>query len=229
MGMISGSARETWFGGIDLPDTGLVFPEFSMDSHITTPFPIPNEGDIYVGIDHGFSNPTAAVFIWRSFEGDYYVFDEYVASKVTATDNARIIASKVANRPNNITFVCDPSMFNALPDGRSIADYYMVEGIPLMASERMRPGGQGDPAIVRMHEWMAVKARSGGNIKPKLYWFSNVRESIRQISSITYSQLGTRGKDDHLFDAHRYAIAAIPEIASSANKRVGKRLGWVYN
>lgn len=231
MGMLSGDARNTWFGGVDLPSAGLVFPEFSHEHHVVTPFPIPEEGDIYVGIDHGTTNPTAGVFIWRSYEGDYFVFDEYVASKVTASDNARMIASKIANRKNRIQFYCDPSMFNTLPDGRSIADYYAMEGVPLFASERMKPGGRGDPAIVRLHEWLAVRGRRGGVVKPKIFWFSSAPASIRQMSSIVYSQLGTHGRDDHLFDALRYAIVGIPEISPSASAAAAraKRVGWVYN
>lgn len=231
MGMLSSDARTTWFGGVDLPNTGLVFPEFSQENHVVTPFPIPDDGPIYVGIDHGTVSPTAAIFIWRSYEGDYFVFDEYIASKVTASDNARMIASKIANRKNPIQFFCDPSMFNTLPDGRSIADYYAMEGVPVIASDRMRPGGRGDPAIVRIHEWMAVKGRQGGVSKPKIFWFSNCQSSVKQMSSILYSQLGTHGRDDHVFDAHRYAIAGIPEISPSASAAAAhvKRVGWIYS
>ncbi len=74
--------------------TGLVYKGFQREIHVIEPFDIPDNWEIYRGIDFGSTNPTACLWIAVDGDSNWYVFDEHYATGETIDYHAGIINSK---------------------------------------------------------------------------------------------------------------------------------------
>lgn len=65
---------------------GLVYKEFNRDNHLVDDHtPKPQFIETLVGIDFGFTNPTAVLMIKKDFDNNYWVLDEWYKSKQIQT------------------------------------------------------------------------------------------------------------------------------------------------
>ena len=90
---------------------GLVYKEFDREKHVISPEKVQEKlGKSYVwsehmlGIDFGFTNPTAIMGIYRDSADNYYVLDEYYERGKTDIEVAEYVAAQRANR-----VYCDPA------------------------------------------------------------------------------------------------------------------------
>lgn len=75
---------------------GLVYPEFDEDIHVVEPFKIPKEWTLFAGIDFGYSNPNAIIYIAHDPQTNiFYVFDEFYQNEVLL----EVIAGKLKRYP----------------------------------------------------------------------------------------------------------------------------------
>ena len=211
--MMSDEGRKRYMGGVWSKKDGLVFPEFGTPN-IIPQAGIPEDWPVYVGIDHGISHPTVAIFIAVDYDGNWFVFDEYYVKGATATDNARTIMAKWGQRRNPVQWFGDPSMWQVEASGMSAADYYLETGLPLgpsirTASLRDPQNRDNDFAINEMSERIKAKGQLGGQIRPTMFWMENCTKSIKEFRSVTWENLAKFENDDCM-KATRYAAAMIP-------------------
>ncbi len=88
--------------------TGLVYKEFSRDTHIIDPFDIPDGWQIYRGVDFGSTNPTACLWVAVDFDDNWFVISEHYQTGETIDFHAGVINSNPFSKRITQTFG-DPS------------------------------------------------------------------------------------------------------------------------
>ena len=83
--------RERMLSGIWRDNEGAVYDEFDEDTHVTTPFPIPDEWQKIRAIDFGYTN--AFVCLWGAIDHDgrLYIYRELYKSRV----RTRVLAEEI--------------------------------------------------------------------------------------------------------------------------------------
>jgi len=75
-----------------------VYADFREDVNLCQPFEIPSDWRRYIGVDFGFNNPCAAVWVAVDKETDtWYVYREYKKKGKTAQEFASEISNISAN------------------------------------------------------------------------------------------------------------------------------------
>ena len=197
--------------------SGLVYPDFTYDTHCVDPIPLNPEWDYYCGIDWGFTNPTAIVWFAKDYDGNYYVFDEYLVSGKTSSEHAEYVLQQQSKLPKQVkAFYCDPA-------GRDEISTFVMAGL------RNTYGTKS--------EVMEGIRRVTGLIKTrKLFVFKKCINLIEQME-IYRIQEGRESQDpreepvkkeDHLTDALRYGIYNTTIAAAPTYKPNVPYLDWFY-
>lgn len=180
---------------------GSVFKEFRKVIHVIDPLPrgIPEHWRKIRGLDFGFNNPTACVWVARDSDGNYYVYDEHYRAQTLIADHANEIKKREWD-------YSQPWYGPTYSDhGAQERGEYAINGIPCTPARKSRNAG-----IELLRSLMLV----GKNGKPRLYIYNTCKNLIKEIQGYRYPE-GTTGrnpndepldKDDHSVDALRYAI-----------------------
>jgi len=170
---------------------GLVYEDFNPQKHIITPFEIPSDWKRIVGVDFGYNNPTAAVWLAINSDGVIYVYREYYERNKLPEESGRDILSLSEGETIDALY-CDPSNPAAIEQYRRMglpakpADNAVREGIEKVISE--------------------LKTNS-------LFVFRGLNNLLDEIENYQWrvyndSLMDEPVKDyDHAVDALRYAIA----------------------
>jgi len=206
---------------------GQVYTEFRADRNVVIPFAIPKDWPRYVGIDHGFRNPSCWLWAAEDYDGNLYVYREFYRSEWLIEDickNGKDGDESVMRlmKGEKIEWAkIDPSTKARRNerDGIKISDFelyqeYLPEDFPLQpANNDVTPG------IDRVKTWLRPK----DNGKPKLYVFSTCPNLINEFQNYRYQELNStqQGRKnekempvkylDHAMDALRYLIMGMPE------------------
>lgn len=212
-------------------DTGRYFEEWRESVHVMRPFEIPQHWRRYVAIDYGM-DMLAALWIARDEQGHGYVYREYCEGKDLGEGHTGLIASEAAKAVHERSYGEDISKVFAPPDlwnkrqetGRSIADYFRMEGVPLTKTSNDRINGW---ASVR--EWLKVEPDEEGIPCAKLRVFDTCRNLIRCMPAL---QCDDKHPNDAASEPH--AITHPPDALRAfcvfwsypADKPRGKRAKW---
>lgn len=181
---------------------GLVYKSFDRVTHVVDPSAVPVVGTNLVGIDFGYTNPFACVFVRIDYDENWWVYDEIYKREMIADQAVQILLDKTTG--DRITaYVGDAQ------SAESIATFNQ-RGIPVM------PGKKGKDSvkngIVLIQEKLKLREQFSGRPKPRLFVASNCINFIEEIERYAYPK-GTdsrnpkedpQKKDDHLMDALRY-------------------------
>lgn len=167
-------------------------------SEIVVPnIPIPAHWPRCYGMDFGWSNETAVIFLAKDRENDTtYVYAEYKQNETTPQQHVRNL------RPYNIEDMhgaYDPAGDSrSQNDGEKTAVLYKEEGLSMRAGEKAKE--KGTMQILQMFQ--------NGQLK----LFDTVKETIKELQGYARDEKGTIIKrNDHLMDALRYAVVtALP-------------------
>jgi PBSX family phage terminase large subunit len=176
---------------------GMVYPDFN-SSHIIDPFDIPHDWIKIAGVDIGYNNPTAVVFIAIDKDGVAYVYREYY-QRYKTTDEVVKDLKEMTEGENIDAIYVDPSEpafikslringFNALP-----ADNDVLAGISVVTS------------YIRSN---------------RLFVFRGVVNLIDEMENYRWKMQNDEVKDepvkeyDHAVDALRYALYTRSKILS---------------
>ncbi len=182
--------RMFYLGEFTKPE-GLVYEDFNPQKHIITPFEIPSDWKRIVGVDFGYNNPTAAVWLAINSDGVIYVYREYYERNKLPEESGRDILSLSEGETIDALY-CDPSNPAAIEQYRRMglpakpADNAVREGIEKVISE--------------------LKTNS-------LFVFRGLNNLLDEIENYQWrvyndSIMDEPVKDyDHAVDALRYAIA----------------------
>jgi len=77
--------------------TGLVYKQFDRKVHVDEPNDVPEAGTHILGIDFGYTNPMAAVFILVDKDDNWWIYDELYATDLVTEQAVNIIQTKMGN------------------------------------------------------------------------------------------------------------------------------------
>lgn len=204
---------------------GAVYPEFRRDVHVIRPFSVPDGWTKIIGIDHGYRNPAAWVWMATDYDGNHYVYREFYQKEWLIDEickrgkEGKRSAHGMMPREEKIQAAyIDPSTGNRKgSDGRSDLDWYLdslPKGFPIIKANN---------AVAAGIDRTKTLFKPDKNGKPRLYIFSTCVNLAEELSNYRYEELrpgqsGTKNDkeqplkvNDHAVDALRYAIMALPE------------------
>lgn len=216
--------------------SGQVYGEFERALHVVKPFRIPDEWTKFVGMDHGYRNPTCALWCAMDYDGNVYVYREFYQAEwiieeiVKGRKDAHAPGLIEMNHSEKIEGVwIDPSTQanrGKESDFTTYLDYLPKEWALIPANNEVGNG------IDRIKQLLKPDVRTG---KPRLFFFETCDNVIEQMAQYRYEEL-TPGqelnkntkespvkKDDHAVDALRYAIMSRPEEPKKADLSNKKR------
>ena len=192
--------------------SGLVYADFREDVNLCQPFDVPPSWRRYIGVDFGFNNPSAAVWIAVDPETEiWYVYREYKKKGKTAQE----LANEISNLSSDefiYKIYGDPSSPQSLKELRR---YFQGAVVP---AENKVLDGIG--AVI-------VKMRSG-NLKI----FSNLTEIQDELKSYRWKMSDEMifdepiKENDHLLDAMRYVVYSTSKSQGVRKVPVPKPMGW---
>ena len=216
--------RRAWLDGDWNVFAGQYFREWRDDIHIIDPIEIPGWWRRYFAMDYGL-DMLAGYWIAIDGEGNGYVYREIYESGLIASDAAMRI--KEANGDDKIEqWLAPPDLWNRRNDtGRSVADIFMEQDIPLTKVDNDRINGWQD-----VHEWL--KPRDSRDIitgdKTRiagLRFFRNCKQVIRCLPMVQYdahkpNDVATEPHElTHAPDAIRYFCSGRPYAGQPPEKK----------
>lgn len=178
---------------------GAVFKEFRKSIHVIEPFRIPHDWRKVRGLDFGYNDPTACVWVARDRDNRFYVYDEHYRDQTLIADHVKAINKRDWD-------YIQPWYGPTYSDhDAQCRGEYAIQGIPCTPSRKAI-----NPGIELLRSLMMVK----GDGRPQLYIFSNCENLIREIQGYRWAE-GTASRNakdepldvaNHAIDAMRYAI-----------------------
>jgi phage terminase large subunit len=189
---------------------GQFFSRWRHHVHVIEPFEI-KEWPRFVGVDFGTTNPFCALFLAVDYNETVYVYREIYEAGLNATQQAKLILSKLAPKEKITMYLADPSMWTknqmgSLNSLRSVQDYYFDAGVSLFKANNNRLSGAN---VVREYlEW-----EENGVKQPKLKIFNTCKNLIRTIPTLVHDDLRPEDVDtsgeDHAYDALKYGLTYV--------------------
>jgi phage terminase large subunit-like protein len=198
--------------GVPVLSAGKVFAVDEADI-VCKRFEIPDHYYRCFGLDFGWHNPTAAVWLAHDREHDVvYVTDVYCKREATPEQHAAEIKLR-GNWPG----VCDPSgQAVGAHDGLSLVGLYAAAGVRLERADNSVEAG-----LMQMLERMrSVRLKVFSDLEP---WWREFRMYGRDANGRIIK------RHDHVMDATRYAVMSGLAIARSKvpPAAMPKRGGWM--
>lgn len=204
--------------GEHVSKTGLIYPEFDIDTHIVDDFKPWASGErwrqvwtLYRALDIGYRNPTACLFIAVNKDGEHFVFQEYYEAELKLDQHARNILAMSGKHPFRLTVV-DPAASATDPHtGTSSLDFLTQHGLICVP---------GNNDVVHGIAAVSEMLRVGKSGRPRLFFCRGCANTIREIRTYRWqdqgrSQVGRLDprekpmkRNDHAMDTVRYAAMA---------------------
>jgi PBSX family phage terminase large subunit len=179
--------RMLYEGDFGRPE-GMIYDCFDETKHLVDPFDIPIEWERSGGLDFGFNNPTAGVFLAKDGDGVYYWYDEHYVREQTLDRHA---AQLTAKGGGSWQWFADPS-----------AEQQIAE----LRRRRMTVTGAVNDVQAGIDTVYAMMAAG------RLKIFRTCVNGIDELSSYAWKKQDAGFTDepvkeyDHLMDALRYAL-----------------------
>lgn len=194
--------RRAWLYGDWDVHAGSFFDEWLKEKHVVAPFELPKAWPRWRSVDFGYASPFCCLWGARDNDGNVYVYREAYETRHTDIMQARLIMDLSLHDPTTRFTVCDPSMFSKQPNGISIAQTYVNEGL-----RNVIPGNND-----RKAGWQRVRQflRWDDDNLPKLRVFSTCKNLIRTMPLQQSDRFKPEDLDtdleDHPEDALRYLL-----------------------
>lgn len=155
--------------------SGNYFPEFSEGKHTCEAFPLPRWWRRYRALDYGL-DMLACYWFAVDETGRVWCYRELKQKDLVVSDAARMILENTGiNEHIDITFA-PPDLWSRTKDsGKSMAELFMTNGVPLVKASNNRVQG-----------WLQVKEflKDSPDGKPGLMFFRNCTGIIEDIQAI---------------------------------------------
>lgn len=169
---------------------GLVYIDFMPSKHIVEPFPIPNSWVRIAGIDLGYNNPTAIIFLALDKDGRVFVYREYYERFKTAEEIINDFLEITQNENIDAVYVdpSEPAFIKAMRQ----------RGI--LAKEAKNDVKEGISMVISL-----IKT-------DRLFVFRGCKNLLDEIENYRWKKVNDEIKDepqkeyDHACDALRYAL-----------------------
>lgn len=174
--------------------SGNYFPEFG-PKHIIDPIQIKRHWAKYRAFDYGLDMLAVGWFAIDE-RGYTYLYRELLVKDLPVSDAAQVILGNTGIGENIITTFAPSDIWSRTKDsGKSMAELFMVNGVPIVKADRTRVQG-----------WLQVKEflKEDGKGIPYLRVFNTCRETIRCMKSI---QTDTKNPNDCATQPHELTHA----------------------
>ena len=184
--------------------SGLVYPEFSKDTHVIDPFDLPKHWRRFVSIDFGSSHPFCALWIVETPAG-YYSPDStlIVYRELYWVNKTTIESGREINRINKLHdeeihwYVADPES----KDGRlTLGRECHIRTLPAPKHMGVNEG------INMTREFLQLDQQG----KSRLLFFPSVKNTLREFRLYKWDNKSKKDvvkkKDDHAMDSLSYGI-----------------------
>ncbi|MEZ0066691.1 hypothetical protein ABIA32_002703 [Streptacidiphilus sp. MAP12-20] len=192
---------------------GQAFGEWSHDRHTLDPITLPAEWRRVMGVDWGFANPWAALWLAVDEDDRVWVYREAYKTKVGEQDQAKMILAAEAPGEHVAPRWADDAMWATRGGARPIASIYAEHGVHLTEASK---GG-------RVAGWQRVRSYLGDGPAcphhrelgwvtcPRLHVFRTCENLAREIPALPFATTGDpedvdTNASDHAADALRYAL-----------------------
>lgn len=210
---------------------GQAFPQFSKETHVIKPIPIPAHSQMYMTFDWGFGAPFSIGWWWVDNDGRVYRCAEWYGWNGQANCGLRLedsaIAMGIKEREDrlgitgrSIIRLSGPDCFSKKPDykgggqGPSTAEVFTSYGIYLTPGDPSR-----DLKIRQFRE--RIKLTSDGSM-PMMLIYNTCDQFIRTIPNLVMDETNVEYIDekgeDHIFDEACHIVMARP-LAIDGNKK----------
>ena len=152
---------------------GRFFPEWTTQTHVVEPFPIPKGWRRVFAMDYGL-DMLAGLWVALDTMGNAYVYRELGESGlIISTAAERILTYNL--KDDIVDWIAPPDLWNKRQEtGRSAYEIFASQGIPLRKVSNNREQGWLD-----LKEWIKPVLNEQGEITPRLRVFSNCRQLIK--------------------------------------------------
>lgn len=198
---------------------GMIFDDFQRSIHVVEPYEIPQGWTRVIGMDHGFTNPSAAMFGAVDFDGNLVIYDEFYEREWLIEDIVKKGLLPRIRKDKIEGIYIDPST-KARRGQLGVSDFstyleHLPTKIPLLPANNEVSAG-----IDRVKGFLRVNPKTK---KPRITIFSTCHNLIEEIGEYRWAELsagrqGTvnekeepRKYNDHAVDALRYLIMSRPD------------------
>lgn len=200
---IDNSMLETRRVGAFASFHGAVYPDFNNSVHVIQPIKLSDQWYRRRSIDFGYQHPTVCLWGAKDQHNNWYIYDEYSQSNLTAEQHVSNINAREAwnTKFHGATYADTQA-------AQERAEFHKLGLFTANAKKDIFAGIES----VKRH----LKVRSDG--KPKLFIFNTCKNLIREMRTYRYHRSSDRGlnpkaakdapikKDDDHVDALRYLI-----------------------
>lgn len=178
---------------------GLVYSEFSREVHVVSPSQVPDDGMRYLGVDFGFVNPLAVLYVLVDYDNNWWVYDEIYERGLKTKQAVNIIKRKM----NDQYFTGKVGDSAAAQEIANFADHGLHVDAVKKGKDSIKAG------IQLIHNQLAILEATG---KPKLFISANCTNLIWEFETYRYPEEKEDKnapeepikEDDHAMDALRY-------------------------
>lgn len=199
---------------------GQYFTEFRRETHVVTPFAIPDHWQRYRAFDYGLD---MLACYWAAFDelGNCYVYNEFCKPNLYIADAAQAILDHTADESKIVCTYAPRDMWATnRATGKTQAEMFADSGVRLSAVSNGRVDGW-----LNMANWLHPVPDGTGDLKPRLFIFENCAELIKNIPLLQRddknpSDCSTEPHDiTHSPDALRYLLDGRPAPAEILTPR----------
>jgi len=216
--------RKAWLDGSWDIFEGQFFNEWDSNIHVCDPFPIPDHWKRYIGVDYGYSSPSAVVWVAVDEGGTSYLYKELYSTGLTF-EALRDRILEMSEGENIERGFFDPDL-RRISKGVGIYGHEVLNdqnAIPFIPAVNSRPNGW-----ARVREYLRVRKDQSGDKYSWLKVFRHCKEFIRSFPSLVHDESKKEDldtdSDDHLADALRYLLMGRPAPAEVQKKNVYSNL-----
>lgn len=203
---------------------GLVFKDFDRKKHLVKADKIPDEGTRLIGIDFGFENPFAAVFVLIDYDNNWYIYDLIYQRHLVTTSAIAMLRDKMTGQYFT-QIVGDPG-----GGGRQEIENFKSQNFPIRPAFKGSgtQGGSIKAGIRLIADKLRPQPQPDGTLKPKLFIREDLKPLILEFETYHYptEESGAMvNKDipvkenDHALDALRYLFLARAEPRKKITRR----------
>lgn len=191
----------------------LVYPEFTVQTHVVQPWELPRDWPAFRTIDTGVANPFACLWVRLSPEGIFYVYREHYEVRWSLEKHISRIKGMTGQEEIEYT-VIDPIAGNeTLASENTVSEQIAELGIPTCPGNHDVHAG-----ITAVHRVMMIQEWG----RPRVQVFSTCTNFIREHLNYRYQKPTEKQAamknvseqpmkvNDHTCDAFRYLVMGVP-------------------
>jgi PBSX family phage terminase large subunit len=203
---LQGWRKRAWrYGDWDI-SAGQYFSNYSYDKHVVESFPIPSHWEkIWVGLDYGWTHPTAAVVLAQNHEGITFVVNEYAKSRESPDTHIQNIRHLVQDY-KLYGMYAGGDMWQPGSDGTVVADKY-IQAFPFLEQADMNRIAGATTILQLLGE---RKLRFFDTCERTYQQISNMQHDPNRPEDVLKVDVDDAGEGgDDLYDALRYALQSV--------------------